>query len=541
MNLMQNLKLQGIATNHAIIPPLPTGNLPTSNNKIEDYRCQLSLSISTFRKSQHGRLADNNGHSAGNNNDINHHLVNNGVVGPPSVTSNHKILHQNALVNHSHLSNYDTNKRNENLLKVKFDSLLNKKLDDDFLDIGIINNNNTTNRSSILGGRISKQVNRRFSDSVDLNLIKEARKSRLNSQGQRQKTQLKQLKRKWQSSIEPESPGDILNPTVPKVMYGNKKHSRIKSLCPGGEDSKRYMSHQGQQKQYKLQSKLLSYAKLPAAIANKVNIQDNFFAAVVNITVQKENQRIVELKQRERENYNSLEQFYVRTLQQIKKEHSEEVEEIYSILSDMSKDSMQLKEENDDMSLRYRRILEEHQRLLDKYDQINNLVNSKDENILVKIMEFEQKIRELESQIIVSEKEKERLAQDVEYYKIKSEKRFKKLITYERKYFNVDIDVLHQKVNFFQSKFELTKYKIAQFISKFGDQLPLTAYFESREYKLLEKAIDEGAMFDPTDVQNLMGDNLLQQQNKEIYDVSVERQDYEDQIKQHNILFENSF
>ena len=91
-------------------------------------------------------------------------------------------------------------------------------------------------------------------------------------------------------------------------------------------------------------------------------------------------------------------------------------------------------------------------------------------------------------------------------------------MAFERKYCNIDIDAIHKRNQFLQSKLELCRWKITEFIAKYGDKIPAYEHFDSPLFRMLDKAIDEGEIFDPANIANMVGDNLLQQQNKSHFD-----------------------
>ena len=114
-------------------------------------------------------------------------------------------------------------------------------------------------------------------------------------------------------------------------------------------------------------------------------------------------------------------------------------------------------------------------------------------------------------------------------------------MAFERKYYNIDIDAIHKRNQFLQSKLELCRWKITEFIAKYGDKIPAYEHFDSPLFRMLDKAIDEGEIFDPANIANMVGDNLLQQQNKSHFDQKLQREDYEKAINKQNGVLEAEF
>ena len=66
-----------------------------------------------------------------------------------------------------------------------------------------------------------------------------------------------------------------------------------------------------------------------------------------------------------------------------------------------------------------------------------------------------------------------------------------KLRTVERKYYNIDIDLLHQTNAFLRTKLDLQKWKISTYISDFQDQMTAKEFFNLELIKNLDKEMEE--------------------------------------------------
>lgn len=85
---------------------------------------------------------------------------------------------------------------------------------------------------------------------------------------------------------------------------------------------------------------------------------------------------------------------------------------------------MIIKKDKDSTDDKYVYLQNENQKQIERYDQLNDLIHSKEKNLLVLLMEKEQMIRDLGFTIESLEKDKILIAKDVQYYKDKSDKRY---------------------------------------------------------------------------------------------------------------------
>eukprot|EP00347_Sterkiella_histriomuscorum_P004522 403360141 len=294
----------------------------------------------------------------------------------------------------------------------------------------------------------------------------------------------------------------------------------------------------------KLQRKYYQEIKLQAAQSSKdygyLEVLNDYFD-FNHLNPQQKNHRIIEMKMRDRENYQILESHYARKLQEIKTEFSYEIEFLHEVVSDMGKDLIKFTSQNRTLESQLSDSLKQLSLQIEKYEQLNRFVDTNEKTLLEKLKEKETQIDDMFMNIKHLEKEKQEISDDRDYYKDKSKKRFQQLIEYEKKYFNIDIGEMHKKIQNLSCKFELAKWKIHEFIQKYGEKLPLQQFFDSPEFKIIERAIDNGDLFDPNDVANIIGDNRLQQQNKFPFDVRYERTDYEESIKRHLQAFDAQF
>ena len=144
-------------------------------------------------------------------------------------------------------------------------------------------------------------------------------------------------------------------------------------------------------------------------------------------------------------------------------------------------------------------------------------------------------IRKLKKQIGIMGEEQEELKEQKERYVLKIERLQSKIDDYEKRYYGIDLDCLHQQVRFLQSKLSLYQWKIQRYLS-LAHQVKATEFFNSNEMRDIERQMEDGRRFKMIELDDIISQAFQTRETKVKNEEKDEskRVDYEEKMQQMN-------